>query len=113
MHEQIRHLLRMAARPYIEIRVVPDAAGFHATQHPFQLMEFADVNPVLHIESLTSALFLERRDTIDSYRRSIAALNKTALDDDSSSTWLETIANCLEKATTRRPAAIFEAEDFP
>src|SRR3954468_24428939 len=53
MHEQILHLLRMAARPYIEIRVVPDTAGFHPTQHPFQLMEFTDANPVLHIESLT------------------------------------------------------------
>jgi plasmid maintenance system antidote protein VapI len=113
MHEQVQHLLRMAARPYIEIRVVPDAAGFHTGRHPFQLMEFRDVNSVLHIENLTSVLFLERRDTIDSYRRSIAALNKTALDDDHSRTWLKTVADRLEKDATPRPASIFELEDFP
>jgi plasmid maintenance system antidote protein VapI len=113
MHEQILHLLRMAARPYIEIRVVPDTEGFHPTQHPFQLMEFTDANPVLHIETLTSALFLERRDTIDSYRRSIATLNKTALNADASRAWLKKTADHLEKETTPHPAAIFELEDFP
>lgn len=113
MHEQVRHLLRMATRPYIEIRVVPDASGFHAARHPFQLLEFTDVNPVLHIENLTSALFLERRDTIDTYRRSIATLNKTALDDAHSRNWLEIVADCLEKDTAPSPAGIFELEDFP
>ena len=115
MYEQVRHLLRMATRPYIEIRVVPDAVGFHAGQYPFQLMEFADVNPVLHIETLTSELFLERRDTVDTYRRSIAALNRTALDEHRSRTWLTTIADRLEKgAHAPHPAGIFELEeDFP
>ncbi|HEV7650506.1 MAG TPA: helix-turn-helix transcriptional regulator [Actinophytocola sp.] len=112
MYEQVRHLLRMAARPCIEIRVVPDAVGFHAGRHPFQLMEFTENNPVLHLENLTSVLFLERKDTIDSYRRDIAALGKIALDVHRSRSWLATVATRLgKKRRAHRPAGIFELEE--
>lgn len=115
MCEQVRHLLRMGRRPYIEIRVVPDAVGFHAGQQPFQLMEFTEFNPVLHIENLTSVLFLERKETINSYRRNIAALSKIALDRHRSSSWLGTVASRLGKDKhAHRPAGIFELEEeFP
>ena len=114
MYEQVRHLLRMAVRPAIEIRVVPDAVGFHAGQQPFQLMEFTENNPVLQLENLTSVLFLERKDTIDSYRRHIAALNTVALDEHRSRRWLATVASRLEKERqSRRTAGIFELEEEP
>jgi plasmid maintenance system antidote protein VapI len=112
MYEQVRHLLRMALRPHIEIRVVPDAVGFHAGQHPFQLMEFSENNPVLHLENLTSVLFLERKDTIDTYRRNIAALNRTALDGHRSRSWLATVVSRLGKdKSAHHPAGIFELDE--
>jgi hypothetical protein len=109
---QVHHLLRMSVRPYIEIRVIPDAVGFHAGQQPFQLMEFTEINPVLHIENLTSVLFLERSAAIDSYRRNIAALSKVALDEDRSRSWLAEVARQLgEEHHAHRPAGIFELEE--
>jgi hypothetical protein len=112
MSGQVHHLLRMSVRPYIEIRVVPEDVGFHAGQHPFQLMEFTEINPVLFIENPTSVLFLERKDTIDSYRRNVAALSKVALDEDRSRSWLAALASRLgEEQHAQRPAAIFELEE--
>ena len=112
MSEQVHQLLRMSVRPYIEIRVILDSVGFHAAQKPFQLMEFTEINPVLFIESDTSALFLERKDTIDSYRRTIAGLSKVALDEDRSRSWLAALASELgEERHAHRPAPIFELEE--
>ncbi|HEY7594332.1 MAG TPA: helix-turn-helix transcriptional regulator, partial [Actinophytocola sp.] len=64
MSGQVHHLLRMSVRPYIEIRVIPESVGFHAGQQSFQLMEFTEISPVLFIENETSALFMERKETI-------------------------------------------------
>jgi Domain of unknown function (DUF5753) len=109
---QVHHLLRLSVRPYIEVQVIPDAVGFHAGQQPFQLMEFTEINPVLHIENLTSVLFLERSDSIESYRRNIAALSKVALDEERSRTWLAEVARRLgEEHHAQRPAGIFELEE--
>lgn len=109
---QVHHLLRMSVRPYIEVRVIPDAVGFHAGQQPFQLMEFTEINPVLHIENLTSVLFLERSDSIQSYRRNIDALSKVALDEERSRSWLTELARQLgEEHHAHRRAGIFELEE--
>jgi hypothetical protein len=112
MSGQMHHLLRLSVRPYIDVRVIPDEVGFHAAHKPFQLMEFTEINPVLFIENETSALFLERKDTIDAYRRNIAALSKVALDEDRSRSWLAALASELgEEQHAQRPAAIFELEE--
>ncbi len=112
MSDQVHHLLRMSVRPYIEIRVIPESIGFHAGHKPFQLMQFTEINPILFIENETSALFLERKDTIESYRRRIAALSRVALDEDRSRSWLATVASELgEEHHAHRPAAIFELEE--
>jgi hypothetical protein len=112
MSGQVHQLLRMSVRPYIEIRVILDDVGFHAGQQAFQLMEFTEINPVLHIENLTSVLFLERKDSIDSYRRNVAALSKVALDEDRSRGWLAELASQLgEEHHAHRPAPIFELEE--
>lgn len=112
MSDQVHHLLRMSVRPYIVVRVIPESVGFHAGHKPFQLMEFTEINPVLFIENDTSALFLERKDTIESYRRRIAALSKVALDEDRSRSWLASVASELgEERHAHRPAAIFELEE--
>ncbi|MGH3877885.1 MAG: helix-turn-helix domain-containing protein [Actinophytocola sp.] len=112
MSDQVHQLLRMSVRPYIEIRVILDSVGFHAAHKPFQLMEFTEINPVLFIENDTSALFLERKDTIAAYRRTIAALSKVALDEDQSRSWLATLASELgEEHHAQRPAPIFELEE--
>lgn len=115
MSEQVHHLLRMSVRPNVEIRVVPESVGFHSGHKPFQLMEFTEISPVLFVENDTSALFLERNDTVDGYRSRVVALSRVALDEDRSRSWLATVARELgEEHHAHRPAAIFELEEeFP
>lgn len=95
MSEQVHHLLQISVRPHVEIRVIPDTVGFHPGQMPFHVMEFAELHPVVLIESQTSALFLERPDTIAGYRRIAAHLDNVALDERSSREWLATLATEL------------------
>jgi hypothetical protein len=79
MSEQVHHLLRMSVRSNVEIRVIPDAFGFHAGRQAFHMMEFTELHPVVHIETETSALFLERRPTTTAFRRVADALARVAL----------------------------------
>ena len=93
--DQVHHLLRMAVRPHIETRIIPDAVGFHAAHKPFKLMEFTELHPVVHIENETSVLFLERADTIETYRLIMARLATVALDERQSREWLASLATEL------------------
>jgi transcriptional regulator with XRE-family HTH domain len=80
MSDQLHHLLRMSVRPYIELRVVPVAHGAHAAvAGSFKLLEFAEFNSVVYLESETTALFLEERAEITAYRRILESLAATAL----------------------------------
>ena len=82
----------MSVRTYLEVRIIPDAIGFHAGREPFKLMEFTEFNPVLFIEDQTSALFLEREDTIAAYRRVVAQLDSVAWEEGQSRAWLTALA---------------------
>jgi transcriptional regulator with XRE-family HTH domain len=95
MSEQVHHLLRMSIRPYVQIRIIPDAFGFHAGQAPFMIMRFTEAHPIVFIETQTSALFIERRDTIAGYRSVVADLDSVALDERHSREALAGLANAL------------------
>jgi transcriptional regulator with XRE-family HTH domain len=96
MSEQLHHLLRMAVRPYLTLRVVPAALGAHAaTAGSFTLMEFAEFKPVAYLESETSSVFLERPVEIDAYRSILATLAQTALGERESRELIATLATEL------------------
>lgn len=95
MSDQVHHILRMAVRPHVEIRIIPDVVGFHAGRMPFHVMEFVEFHPVVFIENQTSALFLERPDTVASYRRGVVHIANVALDERLSREWLATLASEL------------------
>jgi len=97
MSEQLHHLLRMAIRPYITLRVVPVALGAHAAMTgSFTLMEFDEFRPVAYVESETSSLFLETYEEITAYRNVLAALADTALDEGQSRDTIATVASELD-----------------
>ncbi|MGH3435809.1 MAG: helix-turn-helix domain-containing protein [Sciscionella sp.] len=82
MSEQLHHLLRMSVRPYLTLRVAPTSLGAHAgIAGQFKLMEFAEFKPVVYIDSETSSLFLEEPEEIAAYRRILAGLADSALDE--------------------------------
>jgi hypothetical protein len=96
MSEQLHHLLRMAVRPYLTLRVLPASLGAHAaTAGSFILMEFAEFKPVVYLDSETSSVFLELPVEIDAYRSILAALAQTALGEEDSRELIATLATEL------------------
>ncbi|MGH3610760.1 MAG: helix-turn-helix domain-containing protein [Pseudonocardiaceae bacterium] len=96
MREQLHHLLRMSTRPSLTLRVVPAPRGGHAgIAGPFMLMEFAEFKPVAYLDSETACLFLERPEEIAAYRRILAALAETALDEGQSRKLIAALATGL------------------
>jgi hypothetical protein len=70
MRRQLQHLLEAAERPNVTIQVVPFQAGAHAAAGgPFSILRFAerDLPDVVYLEQLTSALYLDKRETVDHY----------------------------------------------
>jgi transcriptional regulator with XRE-family HTH domain len=70
MRRQLQYLLEAADRPNVTIQVIPFAAGAHAAAGgPFSILRFAerDLPDVVYLEQLTSALYLDKRETVDHY----------------------------------------------
>jgi transcriptional regulator with XRE-family HTH domain len=70
MRGQLKHLLDLAERPNITIQVIPFQAGGHAAAGgQFQILRFGadDLPDIVYLEQLTSALYLDKQETIDSY----------------------------------------------
>lgn len=68
MANQLRHLVSIAGRPTIELRVIPFSAGGRPGAHV--LLEFCDARPVVYLEHLRSGLFLHRPVDVDPYLQS-------------------------------------------
>jgi len=70
MREQVKHLAEMADHPAMTLQVLPFSAGGHpALGGPFTILRFAepDLRDVVYIEQLSSALYLDRANEVDSY----------------------------------------------
>ena len=83
----------MSVRRNLSLRVVPVSAGAHAAINgSFRFMEFAEIKPVVYIETETSSVFLETDLEIDAYRTILAKLEKTALDEGQSRDLIGSVA---------------------
>lgn len=70
MRGQIDHILRALELPNVTVQVVPFSVGGHAAAGgPFSILRFSqpDLPDVVYMEQLTSAVYLEKRDDVDSY----------------------------------------------
>jgi transcriptional regulator with XRE-family HTH domain len=70
MQGQLKHLLELADLPNVTIQVMPFQAGGHsAAGGPFSILRFAepDLPDVVYLEQLTSALYLDKPEVVDSY----------------------------------------------
>jgi len=70
MCEQIEHLVEMADHPAVTLQVLPFSVGGHsAGGGPFTILRFAepDLQDVVFIEQLTSALYLDKPAEVDRY----------------------------------------------
>jgi hypothetical protein len=70
MRRQLQQILQAAERPNVTIQIIPFSAGAHAAAGgPFSILRFAerDLPDVVYLEQLTSALYLDKRETVDHY----------------------------------------------
>jgi hypothetical protein len=80
MYDQLHHLLRMGARSYVSVRVIPASAGAYAgVAGSFCLMEFTDFSPVVSVEQDTAGYFLDEPATVAVYEKIVTSLAAVAL----------------------------------
>jgi len=93
MSDQLHELLRVGVRPNLEVRIVPIAAGAHAGMSgSFTLLDVSGFKPIVYLDSETSSLFLETPIEIDAYRKILASLEDTALDEGQSREMVASLA---------------------
>lgn len=96
MSDQLHYLLRLSVRTNLTLRVLPSAIGAHAgCAGSFKLMEFAEFKPIVYLDSETSSLFLEEPEEISAYKRILAALEDTTLDEGQSREMIASVATEL------------------
>jgi hypothetical protein len=100
MSEQAHHLLELAEQAKVSIRIVPDDEVRDIG--PFTLLEFAAHQPTICLEHLTTTAFLERPETIATYRTAITGLDHAALDEPGSRARIADIATRRKRGS--RPA---------
>jgi transcriptional regulator with XRE-family HTH domain len=67
---QIEHLIAMSDHPAVTLQILPFHAGAHAAMGgPFTVLRFGepDIQDVVYLEQLTSALYLDKTAEVDSY----------------------------------------------
>lgn len=80
MHDQLLHLLAMAQRSYVTVRLVPIAGGAHAgIAGSFMQLEYDKFEPVIYLEGENSSLFLEDKASLKKYAEVLKLLARQAL----------------------------------
>jgi hypothetical protein len=103
MAEQLAYLLRLSQRPHICIRVVPASLGAHPSPTgSFTLIESQRYQPVIHLDTATTGVFLGHVDDITTYHTILDAIAKTALTEQNTT---NLIAATAENLAERAPSA--------
>lgn len=97
MARQLRHLLSIAERPNVGLRMVPIGAGANVgLRGPFMILELADEPDLVHIENQITGMFLEEDADLAGYRLALRNILGVALAPDATATLIDTIATELK-----------------
>jgi transcriptional regulator with XRE-family HTH domain len=82
MHEQLQHIVHMAALEHVTLRIVPATAGEQSMfGGPFRLFEHPVHAPLLYLDSFLTGMFIEDDEIVgDHYRHLMPDLRAVALD---------------------------------
>jgi len=97
MEGQLKHLADLALRPNVTIQIIPFRVGGHsAAGGPFSILRFAepDLPDVVYLEQLTSALYLDKPEAVDSYLR---VMERVCMEAATPAASVEIIAGILEE----------------
>lgn len=100
---QLRHLMDMAARPNIELRLVPNQCGWHpGLEGAFALIESAvkrtqaSKGSIVFVGTRRSVLMLHQDGDVDAYRRAVDEIIKVSLTPDASINCIGNLHNRME-----------------
>lgn len=96
MRAQLRNLIDVAQRPNVTVQVIPFQTGGHAAAGgPFSILRFAesDLPDVVYLEQLTSSLYLDKHDVVDSY---LMVMDRLAVEAVTPTTSLKTMRGLLK-----------------
>jgi Domain of unknown function (DUF5753) len=80
MAEQLRHMISLAARPFVDIRVIPFEHGPHiGLDGTYVTMEFAKARPIIYLEHIRSSLFLDDPGDVLPFQEATDTLMQAAL----------------------------------
>lgn len=105
---QLTHLLEMAARPNIEIRIVPDDRGWHpGLEGSFTLIESnravatrngaAGTTLVVFVDTRRSALMLHQEGDVNAYKQAVNRVTEISLPPDVSANFIADLRDRMEK----------------
>jgi transcriptional regulator with XRE-family HTH domain len=80
MHEQVLHMVLMAALDHVTLQVVPAVHERPVFGGPFQLFEYREHYPLLYLDGFLTGMFIEDHDLVgDYYRHLLPELRAVAL----------------------------------
>lgn len=77
MRGQLQHLIDISERPNVRLQVMPFSFGGHSGESgAFTILSFpdADLQDVVYLEQLTSALYLDKREDVSQYEQALKEL---------------------------------------
>jgi len=98
MRDQFQHLAQAAARPNIELQVLPNSAGAHpALSGEFAILEFPElIAPnVVYLEQMTSNVYVEQEAEVFRYNLAYEGLRGLALEPGESKDLIVRLAEAL------------------
>ncbi|MEV4344729.1 helix-turn-helix transcriptional regulator [Actinoplanes sp. NPDC049596] len=102
LHEQIVSLIEATENPNIRLQIIPfDSGGHAAAGGAFSILRFPheELDDVVYIEHLTSAIYLDKHDDIDNYATAFSRLIIDAAAPDETPQILRKIADDLADDT--------------
>ncbi|HEY8371350.1 MAG TPA: helix-turn-helix transcriptional regulator [Pseudonocardiaceae bacterium] len=97
MLDQLRHLLKMAELPNVDLRVVPAALDWNPVlEGAFHLIEFAEADPIVHLEVRGSALYFHELQDVQGYQEATVSLLELAMSPEESAEFIAQEAKRME-----------------
>ncbi|MCX5368918.1 MULTISPECIES: helix-turn-helix domain-containing protein [unclassified Streptomyces] len=79
MRGQLQHLIEISERPNVRLQVMPFSFGGHSGESgAFTILSFpeSDLQDVVYLEQLTSALYLDKREDVAQYEQALKELQQ-------------------------------------
>ncbi|MBW8485826.1 helix-turn-helix domain-containing protein [Actinomadura sp. PM05-2] len=97
MRGQFEHLIEMSKLPNVTIQIMPFRFGGHAAEGgAFTILRFPeqDLPDVVYVENLTGAMYLDKRDDVDTY---LQAMERLCVDSETPERTVELLGDLLRE----------------